>query len=236
MTADAIIDALEATWPPASSRRLGPWLLRDGKGGGKRVSATTLLGDFTTTAIADAEAAMRMIGDTMLFQLRPEDHALDASLAKRGYKLLDPVTLYSLKLHEFPTGEPPPMTTFLHWPPLGIAKDLWLEGGIGPDRLAVMHRVKGPKCALLGRIADRASGVAFVAVHERIAMLHGLEVTPSLRRKGTARHLLQAAAVWARGQGAAELALAVTTANAAARTLYASFGMKVVGHYHYRQF
>jgi N-acetylglutamate synthase len=46
MTGDVFADAMEATWPPAATTRLGPWLLRDGKGGGKRVSAATLAGEF----------------------------------------------------------------------------------------------------------------------------------------------------------------------------------------------
>lgn len=235
MTANSVFDALEATWPASSLRRLGPWLLRDGKGGGKRVSAATLAGDFDKSTIADAEAAMQSAKEPALFQLRPEDQELDAALAERGYTLLDTVTLYAVNLCDVPQTEPPPMTTFSHWPPLGIAKDLWAEGGIGPQRLAVMDRVQGPKCALLARNADRASGVAFVAVDGPTAMLHALEVTPTQRRKGSARHLLQAAAFWAQCQGARDLALAVTTANSAACSLYASFGMKVVGHYHYRQ-
>ena len=42
------------------------------------------------------------------------------------------------------------------------------------------------------------------------------------------------AACWAEAEGATTLALAVTTRNAAARALYASLGMAVVGQYHYR--
>ena len=98
-----------------------------------------------------------------------------------------------------------------------------------------MQRVLGPKTAILARSADRAAGVAFVAIHGTFAMLHALDVTPVLRRKGVARHILQAAADWARLQGATDFGLAVTAANAPARALYASFGMQAVGQYHYRQ-
>ncbi len=235
MNANAIAVAMEATWPPAATRRLGPWLLRDGKSGGKRVSAATLEGAFDPGAIAQAETAMHAAGTPPLFQLRPGQDALDAALAERGYAMLDPVTVYFAALVDWRHDAPPPMTTFPHWPPLGIATDLWASGGIGLARLAVMHRVRGPKCAILARTADRAAGVAFVAVHDQVAILHALEVAPSLRRRGSAGHILRAAAIWAREQGATELALAVTTGNAAAIALYASFGMRVVGHYHYRQ-
>jgi GNAT superfamily N-acetyltransferase len=235
MTGDVFADATEATWPPAATSSLGPWLLRDGKGGGKRVSAATLAGEFDAGAIADAEAAMRGAGEQPLFQLRPGDEALDEALAARGYAVVDPVVIYAAKLADLAQPAPPHMTTFPHWPPLGIAVDLWAEGGIGPARLDVMHRVQGPKCAILSRNSDRAAGVAFVALHGPIAMLHALEVTPAMRRKGSARHILQAAIQWAQDNGATDLGLAVTTANTAARALYASFGMRVVGQYHYRQ-
>ena len=235
MTTDMMLVAMEATWPPAAATRIGAWLLRDGKGGGKRVSAATLAGVFDPNTIANAEDVMHGAGMQPLFQLGPEDAALDAALAARGYKLIDPVVIYSCKLSEIAQTAPPPMTTFPHWPPLGIVVDLWVEGGVGPARLDVMQRVLGPKTAILARSADRAAGVAFVAIHGVFAMLHALEVTPVLRRKGAARHILQAAAHWARLQGATDLGLAVTAANAPARALYASFGMQAVGQYHYRQ-
>lgn len=235
MTRGSIVDALEATWPPATTTRLGPWLLRDGKGGGKRVSAATLEGESNESAIPAAETAMRMAGQTPLFQLRPGEDALDAALASRGYATVDPVVIYAAKLTNLPQTAPPAMTTFPHWPPLGIAADLWAEGGIGPARLNVMHRVQGQKCAILARNNDRAAGVAFVAMAGPIGMLHALEVAPALRRKGSARHILYAAIQWAQAHGATDLCLAVTSANAPARALYASFGMQVVGQYHYRQ-
>lgn len=235
MTDPAIAAALEATWPPAATRRLGPWLLREGEGGGKRVSATTLEGAFDPAAVADAEAEMGSAGARPLFQLGPDDGALDAALALRGYAVVDPVVIYAASLVDTSQPPPPAMTTFPHWPPLGIAVDLWEEGGIGPARLAVMQRVKGSKAAILARNSDRAAGVAFVAIHGRFAMLHALEVTPQLRRKGVARHLMQAAAQWASQMGATDLGLAVTAANAPARALYASFGLQGVGQYHYRQ-
>ena len=35
MTPETIAAAMEATWPAFAVRTLGPWQLRDGKGGGK---------------------------------------------------------------------------------------------------------------------------------------------------------------------------------------------------------
>ena len=215
--------AMEATWPPAASHSAGPWRLRDGAGGGKRVSAASAEGTWTE---AD-------IGTIPLFILRPQDAALDAALAARGYRLVDPVVIYAAPAASF--APPPRMTTFPHWPPLQIALDLWAEGHIGPARIAVMQRVASPKVAILSRASDRATGVAFVALHGPVAMLHALEVSPAHRRQGSARTILAAAAHWALENGADTLALVVTVANQPARALYASQGMQVVGQYHYRQ-
>ena len=234
-TALSVAAAMEPTWPAAKTERLGPWLLRDGQGGGKRVSATSLEGDFDRASLTAVEAAMRHRGSPALFSLGPNDAVLDAALAERGYRLVDPVVIYAASLTDLPQDPAPLMTTFPHWPPLGIAVDLWAEGGIDAARVAVMNRVAGPKCVILGRQNDRAAGVAFVAVHASFAFLHALEVPPLMRRKGVARNILQAAAGWANEQGASALALAVTAANDGARALYASFGMQVVGQYHYRQ-
>lgn len=126
------------------------------------------------------------------------------------------------------------MAAFPHWPPLGIVRDLWTESGIGPERVAVMERVAGPKCCLLGRQNDRPSGAAFVGLAGPFAMLHALEVTPALRRLGSAQAMIRRGACWAEAAGAHWFSLVVTTANAPARALYEALGMEEVGHYHYR--
>lgn len=226
-------EVMEATWPAAAIHKTGPWLLRDGQGGGKRVSAASATGPVDEAAIAAAEAGMRALGQAPLFQIRAGDAALDALLAQRGYRVVDPVVFYAAPLAEM-LGELPPVSAFTVWEPLRIIEDIWAETGIGPERRAVMHRVQGPRTALLGRTDDQPAGAAFMAVHDRIAMLHALEVLPALRRQGTARNMMRAAALWAQEAGADTLALAVTAENATARALYESLGMVPVGQYHYR--
>jgi GNAT superfamily N-acetyltransferase len=224
---------MEATWPPAERLRCGPFTLRRGLGGGSRVSAATTQDPCDDADIAQAEAAMTAMGQRPLFMILPADAALDAALDGRGYSVMDPVVLYAARVADL--GPPPdPMAAFPHWPPLQIARALWAEGGIGPERLAVMERVVLPRIAILGRTGDRPSGVAFVARSGPVAYLHALEVTPACRRKGAARALVRAAAAWAAETGDEWLALAVTEANGPARSLYASLGMQAVGQYHYR--
>ena len=229
MTPALLAEVMEATWPPLRHWQVGPFTLRDGAGGGKRVSAASCDGAFTEAALAAAQAAM----DEPLMLIRAEDAALDASLEAQGWRVVDPVVAYAAPVADL-MAELPPLAAFPHWPPLEIARSLWAEGGIGLARIAVMERVAGAKTALLARSGDRPAGVAFVACHGAEAMLHALEVRPGLRRQGGGATLLHAAANWAAEQGATRLSLVVTRQNTAARALYARLGMGVVGQYHYR--
>lgn len=238
----ALLAAAEATWPPAATRRLGPLLLREGAGGGQRVSATTLEAPaFAEADIASAEAAMDALGQPRLFQLRPDlgpaEARLDESLARRGYAVVDPVTIWLAPIEALaePSKRPAVGTTFATWPPLALQREIWAEEGIGPARLAVMARAQGPRAALLTRTGDDPAGVGFAAVAGGIAMVHALAVRPDQRRKGAARALMHEAAFWAQAKGARWLAVLVTRANAPANALYASLGMTPAGRYHYRK-
>lgn len=229
MTSDALFQLIEATWPPARTWRAGPFSLRDGEGGGKRVSAATCEGDWDMAWLSRLEAAMV----EPLVMVRPGQERLDQALAARGWQMVDPVLAYASPVATL-VAKLPPLSAFAHWPPLQIACSIWADGGIGPDRIRVMQRVKLAKCVLLARQDDRPSGAAFVACRQDEAMLHALEVRPDYRRKGTGTALLQAAANWAQDHGATRLSLVVTEGNQAARALYDRLGMEVVGRYHYR--
>jgi GNAT superfamily N-acetyltransferase len=235
MTPETLAQVMEHTWPAAARVPLGPWVIRDGKDGGKRVSAATAEAGWTDDAIPTAEAAMRALGQPPLFWIRQGDDFLDQTLQSRGYRVVDPVLVYAADVADLVTPPPPPMAAFAHWPPLAICTEIWTDAGIGLPRIAVMQRVTGPKCAILSRTADQPTGVAFVAIHGRYAMLHALEVRPKARRQGSAHNILRSAAIWAQQNEADRLCLVVNTANVAARGLYAFLNMQVVGQYHYRQ-
>lgn len=225
---------IDATWPAASERMAGGFRVREGQGGGSRVSCASLETPFAQADIGAAEAAHRALGQPPKFMIRPGQDDLDAALAARGYEMFDPVTVYTAAVADLPS-EVPPVTAFAHWPPLAITREVWAATGIGPARQAVAARAAPPKCAILGRIEDRAGGAAFLGIHDDVAMLHGLAVLEPARRKGLARAMMAEAARWAGTQGAKTLALAVTQANGAANGLYRALGMTPVAHYHYRR-
>ncbi|MFV2033530.1 MAG: GNAT family N-acetyltransferase [Halocynthiibacter sp.] len=232
--AAALYEVCEATWPPAATRDHAGWIIRDGAGGGKRVSAATAAASATLPDIAKAEAAMKSLDQRCLFQIRDGEKALDDALAARDYDIIDRVAIYLCPVAELTRISPPRLAAFQIFPPLQIMADLWAAGGIGAERLAIMARARGSKMALLARHNDRAAGVCFIGIHRDIAMLHALEVAPALRRQGVAVNIMRVAAQWAQNQGANWLSVIVTEQNTGANALYSSLGMKHVGHYHYR--
>jgi ribosomal protein S18 acetylase RimI-like enzyme len=211
--------ATDATWPPAAIRGLGAVTLRDGAGGGQRVSAATAGPGWTEADLDHAIAAM----PAPLFRVAG-DVALDAALAGRGFVVHDPVV--ALVAGDLPLPDRPVARL---WPPEAMA-EVWAEAGIGAGRLAVMHRAPGPKAVLA--VDGRAA--AFVACHGGWAVLHALAVAPGHRRQGIGRAVTLAAAAFGRDHGAAGLALLVTEANLPARGLYAAMGFAEAGRYHYR--
>lgn len=234
MITDAALHAtINGTWPAASIRELGPWHIRDGQGGGKRVSAATAHAPVTDADIPEAEAAMRALGQTPLFMVRGSDKALDDALAQRGYAVVDPTNGYVIATSALTDQPIPPVTTFAIWEPLAIMAEIWEKGGVGPARLEVMARAKH-KTAILARWNEKPAGTGFVAIHDGIAMVHAVEVLAEQRRQGVGQWIMRAAAFWARENGAETVSLLTTVANTGANRLYQRLGFTPVGGYHYR--
>lgn len=225
----------EATWPPAASATVGPWCVREGRGGGKRVSAARAIGRVTEAGLPRAEAAMRALGQRPLFMIREGEARLDAMLAAQGHDLVAPVNILAAPVERLARDRPPRSGGFAIWEPLAIMHEIWAAGGIGPGRIAVMHRACGPKTGLLGRVGNRPAGTGFAAIHHGVAMVHALEVLHEHRRAGLGREMMQEAAHWAATHGATHVAALCTRSNTAANALYSSLGMTVAGRYHYRQ-
>jgi len=234
----ALYAVLDATWPAANMTELGPWTIREGQGGGQRVSATTAREHIKAGALAAeitlAEAAMDALGQPRLFMIRAGEEALDAALAERGYAYHDPVQAYIAPVAPLAAERPPRVTALLAWEPLAIMLDIWEAGGIGPGRVAVMHRAPEPKTGLIGRLNDHPAAAGFCAIHDGIAMIHALEVLPHQRNQKMGRYAVREFAHWAEQNGANHISLMVTKANAPACALYSSLGMSIVGEYHYR--
>ncbi|MEL6882874.1 MAG: GNAT family N-acetyltransferase [Pseudomonadota bacterium] len=230
-TSAALYAAIDGTWPAAGFASVGPWTLRDGRGGGKRVSAAT--GDSTDTGVA--ADAMRARGQRPLFMVQAGQAALDQVLKADGYAMLDPTNCYAAPVDMLTDLPIPTVTTFAIWEPLAIMAEIWAKGGIGPARIDVMHRAQGPKTGILARWREKPAGTAFAAIHDGIAMVHAVEVLEHQRRQGVAGWIMRKAAFWARDNGAHTLAVLTTKANGPANALYQRLGFTLVCDYHYRE-
>lgn len=230
--AASVLHHMTASWPPLAEHAVGPWTLREGPGGGHRVTCAVAAGPVTAADLAPLRQAAERLGQPPLVMVRQGEDALDATLAGAGWAMGEDVVLYLAPSQAFEA--PSDMAAFAMWPPLAVQRLMWEESGSEPERQAIMQRATGPKTVILGRSGDRPAGTAFVAIGGDIAFLHALTVAPALQRQGTARNIMRAAGAWAQSAGADWLALAVTRGNVPARGLYASLGMQLVGHYHYR--
>ena len=234
MTPQTLTSLIDATWPAKSLREVEGWTIREGAGGGSRVSAATASDNANFDGYAYAEEAMREMGQAPLFMVRAGEDKLDAVLEHHGYIIKDPVTYYTAPAELLAKQRPPAVTCFEVWPPLAAQIEIWADGGIDAARLAIMDRVSGPKTTVLGRLNDTPAGTAFAAIHNGTVMCHAIETAAAFRRQGLGRHMLTAMSFWAKEQGAETVALLVTRANVGANALYTSIGMTPVGEYHYR--
>lgn len=229
---ETLYDVIDATWPAAEKWTDGPWTFRKGLSAGSRVSATT--GSGTLADLPAAEAQMSAMDQPKLFMIRHGDTELDEMLAAQGYTIKDPVTLMNAPIDRIATERPPAVTTFEVWPPLAIEREIWLEDGVGPARVAVMERSTCTRTTILGRLDDTPAGTGYVGIHKGVAMFHGLVTLPRFRRRGLAQHMIRAMAFWAGENGAEEIALLVVKANGPANALYQRMGFEHVADYHYR--
>jgi len=225
---DPYLHAITHTWPAAKQWHKGGWRFQDGAGGGKRVSAAMALGAKPDWGLLETEMPAPLV------MVRSDQKALDQTLQDKGFRMVDPTVLYACDLDLLALDPLPPAQAYATWPPLHASMEIWEEGGVDAARRSVMARVPNAKTALLIRNDDSPASAAFVALSGPIAMIHAIEVHPNHRRQGVGRKTMIKAAHWAVERGASRLALAVRKQNSAARALYTSFGMDVVGQYHYR--
>ena len=232
---DRVIAACDATWPPLSQWRLGPWLIREGGGGGGRVSAARHAPgapEPDARAVREAMEAMLSLGQSPLFCVPQGATALDAVLEAEGFTIAAPVAVLAVAAAALPDVDP--MTAIAGSHPLARLRQIWDGEGIGPARLAVMARAPDPKTYLIARHQDRPAGAAFVGMADGIAVMHALAIRQDQRRTGLGRAMTCRAGAWAARQGAGTLAVLVTRANAPANALYRALGFREVAGYHYR--
>jgi GNAT superfamily N-acetyltransferase len=230
---DRLFAIIDATWPAHRVWVEDGWTLRQGCGGGKRVSAATPATPNTVPDIQAASRIMRRLGQDKLFMIRPQDKVLDQALADQEFQIIDPVTVLQAEVARLQIHTQTHQTVVNETPTEAMGT-VWAAGGILEGRLDVMRRCALPK-ACFGICADgEVVATAFVAIDGRLAMAHAVEVLAPLRGKGYGRSITQAVIRWAREQGADGFSVVTTKANTAALGLYHGMGMTDICEYHYR--
>ena len=250
-TADALLDALEATWPCAHREEDGGLVLRDdAPEAGSRVRSARLSAggepiDWDGAADRIERFYAERGGPALLQAARADAAALDTAqnpfetaLQAKGFAPFDPCVLTvgdCAAVAERAAGAGVHAVEILT--PLAILDRFWEGGGVGAARRAVMRRALDGGLAggvLAARIDSRFQGAAFWAVAPGgLAFVHAVHVAPEARRKGGARALLGFAAERAAEAGAQSIGAATRVANAPARALFEGCGFHETGGYVY---
>ena len=232
----SIFETIDLTWPAKEFLELPEWKLRKSIKGGKRVSAVTAIGKSGIPAIQFVENTLEEWCQDKLFMIKAGENSLDEALKERGYCIVDPTNIWSISAEALSMQQIPPVTAFSIFPPLAIQREIWIANGIDASRIEIMDRVKTPKTTIFGRINAKPAASAFVAVSNKIAMVHALIVDHKFQRQGMGKHVMQKVGVWAHQQGAESVVVLCTKQNQSANNFYKILGMKVLGEYHYRLF
>jgi N-acetylglutamate synthase len=228
-----LFETVDATWAPLAIHNHEGWLIREGAGGGQRVSAATLLDGVKNAKIGSAAKKMLSIGQNPLFMVRNSDMKLDAELEALGYVIIDPVAILTAPIDRL-IQKQPKQTHYVDRliAPNEKAAKIWAKGGIDQNRLNVMQRVCCPKTIL----SAGDMGVAFAAAYGDIAMVHAIEVANNHRRKGIANALMFEALNWAKDQNCKWVSVLTVRKNLPAHKLYEALGMTEAAAYHYRSY
>ena len=221
---ETLYEVLDFTWPSVTTELHHGWQIKNGSGGGKRVSAA--IQNSPTAKVEVAEKLMNALGQKKLFMIREGNEILDYKLHKLGYKLIDPSILLGSPIERLDKtfdGE-------FHVAPNEKMKALWINAGINEKRLNVMNRAK----VLKSYVSIDNTAVAFVAICNSIAMVHALEVAKVKQRQGFGKKIMQQIAGWAATNGANYLTVITVHNNLPAKSLYQHLRMTKLGNYHYR--
>jgi GNAT superfamily N-acetyltransferase len=233
-------------WPAASVTEHRGMLLRFTGGDSRRANSAAVFAcerGLGVDELADAgETFYRARGQRALFQVGPTAPAgLDAALASRGYVAESPVWVQTTSLGPIveraravvgPIGTSVASTPDAAWVDIEVARGRYAD--IAATFLGAVAQL-GSRAGFATAHVDGAVVAACLFVHdEDVLVLAAMRTLPEARRRGAARALVHAGALWAAGRGASAAMLQVDRGNDAALSLYASEGFVTQYGYHYR--
>jgi GNAT superfamily N-acetyltransferase len=223
--------AADEAWPAPVRERLGDWLLREAEGWTGRANSALPVGDPDRPLEEAVDAVERWYRDRGRQPLvnvpLPLAAPVGAALDARGWSAR-PLVLVQ-------TGPISGLTAVAPRTPVRLTtapSDAWLAIAAERKRslpaaawhvLTAVHRI---------RFAEVYDGSTLVAIGRGAVVGRGrwlhlglIEVVPSRRRRGLARDVTAALAIWAAESGARGAFLQVEERNTAAVALYASMGL-----------
>ncbi|MCV2394050.1 GNAT family N-acetyltransferase [Actinotalea sp. M2MS4P-6] len=239
-----------ATWPPLSTRMIGPWQLGISAGFTRRGNSAVLLDsqDGALASLDDVEAAYRAAGQRPILRLAtdrspaPAAGPLRAELDARGYRTVSTTRVLARPVRG--AGEAGAAASGVDVAP--APDDAWLAGWLGTKTRTsgdvateVARRLLTgvPARYLTARDRDGVIGVVRAARAGDWVALSCLAVDERARRRGLGRALTLAAlgAPDEDGRPAQRAFLQVEIANTAASSLYRSLGFVEVDEYTYAE-
>lgn len=229
-------------WQALESERLGDWLLRASHGFTGRANSLLPLGEPDRPLPAALDFVTRWYAERGLPPLAqvplPLAAEVDAALAAAGWRAFNPTDVLVATIDDMLAAcpEQPALgpVHHEHEPSAAWLASYQYRGRPLPDgAIRVLTNVADPTFADL---ADEEGllGVARGCVDEGWLGVTALTVAERARRRGVARVLMRALALWGRECGARRVYLQVAEDNAAALGLYAGLGFITHHRYHYR--
>jgi RimJ/RimL family protein N-acetyltransferase len=230
-------------WPPEETAGRDGWLLRAAGDHSRRANSVQALsfaaGANLDRAIDGVEAWYAGRGRLACFQLtdRAAPADLDATLARRGYARLSPVSVLVYDLAGLPPPDAPQVELDLRPTPRVMS------ALCDPRWSPAMRRARGALFARIRRshvFAVRLDGPEPVAgglcvVDGDLAGIFALRTASAARGRGHARAVLGRLVGWGRAMGACRVYLQVEDQNAPARALARGLGAGRAYGYWYRE-
>ena len=235
----AELAGLNASAPPQEADVEG-WLLRLSPGKAKRSRCVNALaaGSLSLPGLIDrCRAAFAAAGLPLIIRITPYSQPpdLDQRLAGLGWFEFDSTqVLIRPTLDGLSQGPALKHVDAAHY--ARIVGEL--RGSSEQAIAAHAERMQHACVEYQGFVLEDAQGQLLacgqIVVEDRIVGLYDIFTPPALRGQGHAQALCEALLRTARGQGAVEAYLQVSSDNPAARRLYARLGFHFGYHYHYR--
>lgn len=216
-------------WPALEAVERSGWRLGYSHGVTKRANSAVALG-----ADADPDEPGRFYRERGLrpvVQVWPGQEGIDALLAERGYRVVEPSLVLVRDLVHRP--EPSAEVVVDRVPPPGWAEAAGGHGVPGARQADVEARIRA-RSGMVHAVhsAGRARGCA--ALTGGLVGVYDMATRADSRRRGYASRVLDSLLAWAYDRGARRASLLVVADNTAARTLYERAGFTEAGRYHYR--